>query len=420
MNILWITNITFPEAQQLLKGGGKLNSTGGWMLGAAESIVEQPDVKLYVASIRRDVKKLIRLEGEKITYYILPTGLLGTHRENRSLEPLWRRIKQETQPDVIHLHGTELTHGFAFLEACGADHFCVSIQGLLSAYYYYYYGITRWEAICSMTLNSLFKGGILCGARSFQRRSEIERNIIRKTHHIIGRTSWDKDRTWAINPNATYHFGEETLRKEFYCGEVWNYEKCNKHTIFLSQAGYPVKGLHMVLRALPLVQKFYPDTKVRIAGKSICNAKNWLTRMKLSNYGNFIYKMIGKFNLRNAVSFTGPLDAEGMKREYLSCNVFICPSTIENSPNSLGEAQILGVPVLASYVGGIPDMMRGDESHLYRFEEVEMLASKICEIFAAESNQPQLEIMRKNAAIRHNPEKNAFALMETYRQIVAD
>ena len=37
MKILWITNILFPEAEQLLNGAGELKATGGWMLGAANA-----------------------------------------------------------------------------------------------------------------------------------------------------------------------------------------------------------------------------------------------------------------------------------------------------------------------------------------------------------------------------------------------
>lgn len=65
-----------------------------------------------------------------------------------------------------------------------------------------------------------------------------------------------------------------------------------------------------------------------------------------------------------------------MVKRYLLSNVFICPSTIENSPNSLCEAQLLGVPHIASYVGGTADLMKGNEECLYRFEETEMLAEK--------------------------------------------
>ena len=44
MNVLWITNITFPEAQALLTGKGSLTASGGWLLGAAGALVDQPDV----------------------------------------------------------------------------------------------------------------------------------------------------------------------------------------------------------------------------------------------------------------------------------------------------------------------------------------------------------------------------------------
>ena len=122
-------------------------------------------------------------------------------------------------------------------------------------------------------------------------------------------------------------------------------------------------------------------------------------------------------NLEENISFTGRLDAEEMKQEYLNANVFICPSSIENSPNSLGEAQLLGVPVIASYVGGIPDMMRGDESHLYRFEEIEMLSEIIKQLFASKDGI-NTETMRQIARQRHNPSNNVQQLMNIYLGIL--
>ena len=112
--------------------------------------------------------------------------------------------------------------------------------------------------------------------------------------------------------------------------------------------------------------------------------------------------------------FIGNLNAEEMKQEYLRSNVFICPSSIENSPNSLGEAQILGVPCLASYVGGIADMMRGNENNLYRFEEVEVLAEKVCNVFAAEEKQIDMKAI---AAERHDRKANRDTLYNIYKQV---
>lgn len=417
MKILWITNIVFPEAQALLKGYGALKASGGWMLGAAEVLVKEKGIHLTVASISMDVNTLTCLHGEEITYYILPYGK-GNTRRNRSYEPLWRKVRDAVRPDVVHLHGTEYSHGLAYLEACGVDNVCVSIQGLVSAYcYYYYYGLSRYEIFKSFTLASLIRGGILKGYKDFCKRGIIEKEIINRVHHIIGRTSWDRERTWAINPKAMYHYGGEILRPIFLTGAMWEYDKCTRHSIFLSQANYPIKGLHMVLKAMPLVLRHYPDATLRIAGHDISRSKGWIGKLKLSDYGNIIRKQIKKNNLRECVTFTGPLDGEEMLSEYLRANVFVCPSSIENSPNSLGEAQILGVPVLASYVGGVMDMMKGDEEHLYRFEEEEMLAYKIVKLFEAADNV-DTSYMREKALSRHNPQNNVRELIMIYDSII--
>lgn len=416
MRVLWITNIVFPEAHSLIKGEGSLKTSGGWMIGMADALVQQSNIDLTVATVTSKVNKLTKLEGERITYYLLPLGK-GNKRLNHDYEPLWRVIKNAVNPDVVHIHGTEFTHGLAYIEACGTEHVCVSIQGLISSYsYFYYYGLSLYDIVRSLTPFSIIRGGILRAYFDYKKRGEIEKLFIKKIKHVIGRTSWDRAQTWALNPDAIYHFGGETLRTDFYSGPNWCYKNCVPHSIFLSQAGIPIKGLHQVLRSLPLVLRRFPNTSLRIAGADITRYSSWKERLLLSNWGNLIRSLIKKNNLLDKVVFTGPLDGVGMKNEYLRCNLFICPSSIENSPNSLGEAQLLGVPTLASYVGGIPDMMRGDEDHLYRFEDVNMLAKKIIEVFELNDNINN-EMMRNIALERHDPDTNTHNLLQTYFEV---
>lgn len=415
MKVLWIVNIVMPEALSLLKGNSTHRISGGWLIGAAQELVKQQGVRLTIATVSKEVKELTRLEGEKIIYYLLPFGKGNSHI-NHEYEAMWREVNRIEQPDVIHLHGTEFTHGLAYLEECGSDRVCVSIQGLVSASLYYYYGLSRHEIRRSLTPYSLLVGGILKGYRSFIRRGEVEKEIIRRVHHILGRTSWDRERIWAINPNATYHFCGETLRPEFYTDLIWKYDDCIPHSIFVSQASYPIKGLHMLLKAMPLVLKHYPDAKIRVAGNDVACLDGGKGLIKLTNYGQIIRKIIKRLDLKDIITFTGSLDAEEMRNEYLKSNVFVCSSSIENSPNSLGEAQILGVPVIASYVGGIPDMMEGDEEHLYRFEEIEMLAYKICQLFKKEGSI-DTSCMRQAALLRHNPDTNTRDMMTVYKTI---
>lgn len=416
MNILWITNILFPEAEQLLTGVGELKSSGGWMLGAAEALLSHnEEVRLSVATVSKKVKELIKLEGKQITYYVLPMGK-GNLRLNPEYEKYWLKVKDQVKPDVVHIHGTEFSHGHAYLKACGSDDVLISIQGLTSVYCRYYYsGISKWEVYRNITFRDLIKGSVFAGQHDFQRRGLFEKEMIRMVHHVIGRTSWDRAHTWAINPHAKYHFCNEILRPAFYGGQKWDYRTCHKHTIFLSQAGYPVKGLHQVLKSMPLILRHYPDTELRIAGHDITKTDTWFDKLKLSGYGLYIKKLIKRFNLHDKVTFIGNLNGDQMREEYLKANLFLCPSTIENSPNSLGEAQMLGTPCLASYVGGIPDMMKGNENNLYRFEEIEMLAEKVCRIFADEDQQID---MREEAAKRHDPRTNIDTLLCIYKSIL--
>lgn len=415
MKVLWITNILFPEAQeQLINGSGELKASGGWMLGAANAILKRGDIKLYVATVSSLVSQFTRIEGKKITYYVLPFGK-GNQDFNMDYCPYWEQIQKDITPDVVHIHGTEYSQGYAYMKACGSDNVVISIQGLLSACANFYLnGISKKDVFRNLTFRDIIKGSVIHCQKQYKKRSLYEIEMIKMAKHIIGRTSWDKSHVWAINPHAEYHFCNEILRDDFYSGEQWDYGKCRKYSIFLSQAGYPIKGFHQLLKAMPLILRHYPDTIIRVAGCDITQSSTISDILRFSGYGRYIKRLIKSNNLERRISFIGTLNAEQMKQEYLSANVFVCPSTVDNSPNSIGEAQILGTPCVASYVGGIPDMMKGNEMNLYRFEEIEMLAEIICRVFEHSDCQQD---MRNIAMSRHNPDVNGDRLVYIYNQI---
>lgn len=415
MKVLWITNILFPEAERLLTGKGEFKSSGGWMLGAAGALLKYHSVDLCIATVTKSINELKVIQGENVTYYILPYGK-GNLSYNSEYELYWKKVKKIVQPDIVHIHGTEFTHGLAYIKSCGSSNVVVSIQGLKSVIAdYYYSGITLTEVFRNITFRDLLRGSIMTQQKAFRNYSRYEVEYIQNVNNIIGRTSWDKAHILAVNPHAHYYICNETLRKEFYDGSKWTYTTCTKHSIFLSQASNPIKGFHKVLMAMPLILRNYPDTTIRVAGNDIISFKTLKDKIRLSGYGKFIRNLILKLGIENRITFVGDLNASEMKNEYLRANVFICPSSIENSPNSLGEAQILGTPCVASYVGGIPDMMVGNEENLYRFEDVEMLAYKVNNIFASGECQKN---MRGNASIRHDPQINSDKLYKIYQSIV--
>ena len=417
MKILWITNTIFPEPSKAL--GVSEPVGGGWMYGLANKIATTENIQLAVAATYTGSElKIFHIDG--VTYYLLPGH--ATTRYLKSHEPLWKNICNEFQPNVIHIHGTEYAHGLACMRVCPSLNYVVSIQGLVSIYARYYFaGLSLSELFKSITFRDIVRLDTFFQAKNkFIKRGVFEQEYIRRTQHVIGRTNWDYAHTKTINSSVNYHFCNETLRDGFYTSPKWSIANKTDYTIFLSQAGYPIKGLHQVLKAVAILKNYFPNIKVRVAGQNITQTTTLMNKIKLSGYGAYIKKLINQLKLHDQVQFTGSLTEEQMIAEYLNAHLFICPSSIENSPNSLGEAQLLGVPIIASYVGGIPDMVtHGETGFLYRFEEVEMLVEHIRNLFMECALLLNLSKNGINAAEqRHHQITNLQQMIKIYRSIV--
>lgn len=407
MKILWITNIMLPPVCEAL--GMPVPAVGGWMYSSLKRLLKASDHRFAVATVYYG-KELIMREIEGVTYYLLPVKKGCESKYNRHLEAYWKEIDSSFGPDVTHIHGTELTHGLAYIRACGADGTVVSIQGLASCVSRYYdAGIDSCDLRRLPTLRDFLKNdGILKRKEMFAKRGEYETELLRSVSHIIGRTDWDKAHSMALNPAANYHYCGETLRDSFYRNK-WTYSCCEPHSIFVSQAGYPIKGLHMLLKAMPLVLEKYPDAKVYVGGEDTVNIPKW----RLTGYGAYLRRLIDRHAIASSVFFTGILDEAAMCGRYLESNIFVCCSSLENSPNSLGEAQLLGVPFVASFVGGVPEIAEWNRDVLYRFEEYEMLAQKIIQVFDARENVVPAPFDRG----RYDGDINRRLLLEIYDKV---
>ena len=175
--------------------------------------------------------------------------------------------------------------------------------------------------------------------------------------------------------------------------------------------------MHNLLKALAIVKKFYPNVKLIVAGPNILRGGLLKSYVFSTCYGLYIAKLIAKFKLSQNIKFVGPLDAVGMKKQLLASNIYVLPSYIENSPNSLGEAQLLGVPCIAADVGGVPDLISNQDCEVsYRFEDYELLAYHICQFFR-KSKIFDNRALREIAAERYNRKKNVNDLLNIYADI---
>ena len=242
--------------------------------------------------------------------------------------------------------------------------------------------------------------------------------IIKNSDYIIGRTSWDKKRTMEINKNAIYFKNDENLREPFYKNK-WDINKIRNHTIFISQASYPLKGFHMFLKSAQILAKKYTDFKVWVAGPNMIDT-SFKNRLKRSGYGHYLRKLIKKYGLVNNIEFIGNKNENEMIDYLLKANVFVQASSLENSSNSLGEAMILGVPCVVSNVGGTSSLIKDkDEGFLYEFGDYQKVVEYVKNIF--ENKKLATEVgqrARKHAQENHNREKNASDLLLIYKKVL--
>lgn len=79
---------------------------------------------------------------------------------------------------------------------------------------------------------------------------------------------------------------------------------------------------------------------------------------------------------------------------------------------------LLGVPCVASDVGGVTNMLHPGEGYVYPSTAPYMLAHDIMEVFAMEHRVAELgAAARAHARKTHDPEKNLRDLLAIYREI---
>ena len=327
---------------------------------------------------------------------------------------------EDFEPDIVHIFGTEYPHTLACVKAFGRpERTLVGIQGLCGAIAEVYMADLPYSVQKKKTFRDILKkDGLLEQQQKFVQRGEHEKEALSLVGHVTGRTDFDREETKKLAPQAKYHFMNETLRDEFY-HECWNIDRIQRYSLFLSQGNYPIKGLHYVLDILPEIVEKYPETMVYVAGDVITANKSIKDKIKISGYGKYLLDLIHKKKLDDYVKFVGSLNSDKMCARYLKTHVFLCPSAIENSPNSVGEAMLLGVPVVSADVGGVHNLLTHNrDGILYEKNQPQQLKDAILRIFGDDKLALSMSSnAREHARITHDAEKNYRRLLEIYHEI---
>ncbi len=417
MKILWTVNLIPADLAQKLNI--KSEVLGGWVESMASRLREFKDIELAIACKCDETVSFEEvLDGVK--YYSLG------YSSSTAFDDLKEKVSHiinDFGPDLIQIEGTEFLHAKAALFVAKEKGIpgVASMQGILNGQYNYQCGQLQIDDMMfSKSLTEMTAGWLLHLRKTkwYKPRMKHEKEIIENSDYILGRTTWDRAHSYAINPNAGYFSCNRVLRPPFYENN-WDAKKMEKHSVYVGNGYHALKGLHFVIMALPELIREYPDVKVYVAGYKPFEENDKRSFLK-KGYGSYLKKLIDDLKVSDHIVFTGPLKANEVAKKLSEVNAYVLCSTIENSPNTLGEAMLVGTPCVTAYVGGVSDMAEdGKEALFYRNDDPKLLFWNIKRVF----DDPELaetlsENGKKKARITHDPDNNVRQLIFAYESIL--
>lgn len=422
MRVLWLCNIMLPVIAKEL--GLAASNKEGWLTGLAEQLIRHREENRIALGVCFPVEKgCAPLQGTVggLSYFGFPENTGKPERYDKDLEAQLKKVLDAYRPDVVHIFGTEFPHALA-MTRCAQDkeRVLIGIQGICSKIADFYTADLPKAVVNRFLIRDILRwDNIALQQKKFVQRGRLETEALRNAGHITGRTAWDRAAAEELAPDAKYHFMNETLRPVFY-GPKWQLSMCERYSVFLSQGNYPVKGLHYLLMALPDILKRFPAAKVYVAGDEITRYGTLKEKIKIGSYGRYCLKLIKDAGLSEHVVFLGRLNSGEMCERYLKSHIYLSPSSIENSSNSVGEAMLLGMPVVSSAVGGVPSMLEHErEGLLYPCSDTHALTDSVCRLFADDALAAACgRRAAARAAVTHDPERNYTRLVEIYQAIL--
>ena len=432
MKVLWVINTPIYIDEEHAS-----STRGGWMEGALRQAVKVLDMHVAFPVTTISVK------GEKIGniyyhYFQYNQFSKGKVVYNDVLEDNLCHVIDSSKPDIIHIWGTEYLHSIAAVNAAEKlgvlSKTIINLQGLVSVYAGHYKAGIPYQYCHKRTLIELLRGGSLkAGKRNLEQRGMFEKEAIGKIKNVIGRTDWDRACAQQINPKVHYYFCNEIIRDNLYLSEKWNLQKCRKHSLFITQPGNPIKGFHNVLIALGIIKRKYQDVILYVTGKNFLNKDtveglvdkilfNFPMKYRYTSYERYLSELIQEFCLDDCIYFTGELSKEQMQEYFLKTNIFVSSSSVENESNAISEAHMLGVPVVASYVGGVTNRIEhGYDGYLYPYNEPYMLAYYIDKLFQNPAIEQKFSLNGiASANTINNVETNRLKLLQIYQDVLGE
>ncbi len=163
------------------------------------------------------------------------------------------------------------------------------------------------------------------------------------------------------------------------------------------------KGHIYLLRAIPAILKEFPQATFFVVGKG--------------ELGNHLKKEAKKLGITEQVIFTG--FREDIPEILSILDVFVLPSHMEGLGSILLEAQYMGIPVVSTLAGGIPEVVRdGETGILVPPRDPEALSGAVIKLLKDKTKMAGFSLAGKKWVQNFLPERMVEGTLAVYRELV--
>lgn len=417
MRVLWFANSACAGEEFINKTAG--SSGGGWLMAMDKAI--QTNVELHVVFYHPKVKepfvygKTHYYPINKENFYLsVIKNIFRKKVIDREDEALYLRYIENIKPDVIHIHGTE--NPFGGIIGNVQVPIILSMQGCITACLNKYCSSIEKRYLRTSDITSLkgLLGGIypfIRGYSAFEKMARIEQRNLHLCRHIMGRTDWDRRISSIFAPNATYHKEEGRVLRDFFYGKNWQPHNRTEFIIQTTNGNSPYKGFETICKSVCLLNNLGINFEWRVAGIS---PNDLIVKV--------VKKKLGKDYPTKNLTLMGRVSAENLVHSLLDADCYVMSSHIENSPNNLCEAMILGVPCIATFAGGTGSMLTDkQEGILIQDGDPWAMAGAVLEIKNNSATAEQYGINARNTAMkRHDKNLITTQVLDVYKSMIKD
>ncbi|MGB4770432.1 MAG: glycosyltransferase family 4 protein [Chitinophagaceae bacterium] len=414
MRVLWFANTPCNAVEHMKES----TIGGGWL--QTLDLHMQEKVELHIAFYANWPEETFTCR--KATYHVIPSSSIRVSNVKNIFFPhvihqedtlRYLDIVNRVKPDLIHLHGTENAYG-TMLSKVNVP-VVVSIQGIMTPYAYRFGGdaaedIQTYVGPANSSLKGmLFEKGQKHTYDLLKLTAARETKYIRDVKYFIGRTIWDRRVSSVMSPGSHYFIGDEIMRDVFYTKQ-WNQGRVDgKWIIHTTASDHPMKGFRTIVDTVNLLISAGIQLEWRVAGLS---AQSTVVRVAK--------KQLGKAYPLDHIKLLGRIGADALADMMAEANMFVLPSFMENSPNSLCEAMMMGMPCVATNGGGTPSMLEDKvEGLLVQPRDPWAMAGAILELISDQESAIAFgQAARRTALKRHEPTRIVNQVFDAYQQIL--